>query len=134
MNPLYLIAYDIAHPRRLGRVHRFLKARALGLQYSVFLAQMPESALPPVIAGLQARMDPRRDDIRIYRLPQPCHPQMLGRQMFPSEVFLGGGYALAALQAQSNPVATAPPEILGSLPAKPLDYNGLPGPAVRSTP
>lgn len=101
MTPLYLIAYDIADRKRLGQVHRFLRARALALQYSVFLAPCDESGLAGIVAGLRARVDERHDDVRIYRLPERCQPRTLGRQVLPPGLFLGGHVLLDRFQPRA---------------------------------
>jgi len=47
---VYLISYDIADPRRLQRVHAFLRRHALPVQYSVFLARLSERRLVGLLA------------------------------------------------------------------------------------
>ena len=42
---LYLLAYDIANPKRLVKVHRQVSKRGLALQYSVFLLLDTPAAL-----------------------------------------------------------------------------------------
>ena len=42
---LYLIAYDIADPKRLVKVHRTLKRQGLPVQYSVFTVVIKRKAL-----------------------------------------------------------------------------------------
>ena len=44
-NGLYLIAYDIANPKRLSHVHRTLKKLGLPVQYSVFTVVMKRKTL-----------------------------------------------------------------------------------------
>ena len=53
----YIICYDVANPRRLGRIHRALKKQALAVQYSVFLFSGTEVQLQRCLAQLQALMD-----------------------------------------------------------------------------
>jgi CRISPR-associated protein Cas2 len=84
----YLIAYDIADPKRLHRVHRYLKSVALDLQYSVFAGMLSERQLLRVLEELQQRIHPREDDVRAYPLPQRCQAVALGRQHLPEGVLL----------------------------------------------
>lgn len=88
---LYLIAYDIRQPRRLGRVHRFLRRQGLPVQYSVFTAQLDARKLERVLGGLRAIIDARIDDVRCY--PLPGRPEQIGlcRQLFPEDVLLLDG-------------------------------------------
>lgn len=81
-----LVAYDIRDPRRLGRVYRCCKRAGLHLQYSVFLVRATTQQLDRLIRELESLIDPRRDDVRIY--PVPEHPEWthLGRSPWPTEV------------------------------------------------
>jgi CRISPR-associated protein Cas2 len=85
---LYLVCYDVADPRRLQRVHYYLKHHALAVQYSVFLARVSERQLQSFLAGVAARIEPQEDDVRAYPLPADCQPVSLGRQYFPSGLLL----------------------------------------------
>lgn len=87
----YLIAYDIRNPKRLIRVHRFLRREGMPVQYSVFTAQLTQRKLDRVRDGLQSIIDERADDVRIYPLPSRLHASLLGRQMFPDDVMLLDG-------------------------------------------
>lgn len=98
MPPVYLIAYDIGDPRRLGRVHRFLKVRALPIQFSVFLVRCQPEAIEQMAAHLAELIDPRQDDIRIYRLPERCNPRILGRPILPDGIFLAAHPTFSKLQ------------------------------------
>ena len=53
-NGLYLIAYDIANPKRLSRVHKTLKKQGLPVQYSVFTVVMKRKALLRLLESLNA--------------------------------------------------------------------------------
>ena len=85
---LYLIAYDIAEPRRLGRIHRILKKQGLPVQYSVFTVVMKRKALLGLLAEINARINVCEDDVRCYRLPDHSESVMLGKQFFPEDVLL----------------------------------------------
>ena len=87
-NGLYLIAYDIANPRRLGRVHRALKKQGLPVQYSVFTVVIKRKALLKLLAHLNDLILPIEDDVRCYRLSEAVKVECVGRQMFPEEVML----------------------------------------------
>jgi CRISPR-associated protein Cas2 len=84
----YLVCYDIADPKRLGRVHRFLREHGIPVQYSVFTAQATAKQLARIIAGLMHRIDRRADDVRIYPLPSRPETVSLGLQLFPEGVLL----------------------------------------------
>lgn len=79
----WLIAYDIRCPRRLTRLHQWLLRRATPLQYSVFLGRYDRAELAELCRQIEARIDPRADDVRLY--PVPDHPRLraLGVQRTP---------------------------------------------------
>ena len=85
----WLIAYDIADPRRLTRVHRFLKRCAIPVQYSVFVFQGNQFMLERVLRGIARLIAPDADDVRAYHLPERCEVTMLGRQALPEGVVIG---------------------------------------------
>ena len=85
---LYLIAYDIANPRRLSRIHRVLKKQGLPVQYSVFTVVMKRKGLLRLLESLEELIEPVEDDIRSYSLPGNGESNMLGRQFFPEDVLL----------------------------------------------
>jgi CRISPR-associated protein Cas2 len=85
---LYLIAYDIANPRRLSKIHRTLKKQGLPVQYSVFTAVMKRKAMLKLLDRLNVLIRQSEDDIRCYRLPERMEIQTLGRQFFPDDVML----------------------------------------------
>ncbi len=85
----YIICYDIANPRRLGRIHRALKKLAMPVQYSVFLFSGSEAQLQCCLAHLQHLMEPNEDDIRAYPLPQRGLRLVLGTSALPEGILLG---------------------------------------------
>lgn len=84
----WLIAYDIADPDRLRRVHTFLKRNAVPIQYSLFVARMNERALREVLAGVEERICAAEDDVRAYPVPDRCDVVTVGRQYLPEGVVL----------------------------------------------
>ena len=83
-----LICYDIADPKRLVRVHRFMMNVGVPVQYSVFTALLPLREQRLLIQDLEAIIDPLEDDIRLYPLPDRVDPITLGQQPFPEGVML----------------------------------------------
>lgn len=69
MKAEYLVCYDIADPRRLGRVYRFMAGKGKHLQYSVFLCSLTWQELQMMKEKLSDLIDEEEDDIRIYPLP-----------------------------------------------------------------
>lgn len=71
----WLVCYDVASPRRLGRVRRWLVRHAVPAQYSVFVATGTKADIDALVHGLAKRIDPRRDDVRLYPLERgrPAH-------------------------------------------------------------
>lgn len=84
----YLICYDIAHPRRLGRVFRYLKKRALPLQYSVFLFSGDDRQLERCLEAAVKLIDPAEDDLRAYPLPKRGFKERLGKAALPEGIRL----------------------------------------------
>ncbi len=88
---LYLISYDISHPKRLSRTHRVLKKAGLPMQYSVFTAVLSQSRLERLLDAINLIIDPFEDDVRCYVLPVNIDCKTLGRQFFPEDVMLFTG-------------------------------------------
>jgi len=86
----YLICYDICHPKRLLRIHRVLRSRAVALQYSVFLFSGTLLQLQRCLGELENLMDKRCDDIRAYPLPQRGLRLRLGKSLLPSGIQWSG--------------------------------------------
>ena len=90
---LYLIAYDIADPKRLGQVARYLCQYAYRVQYSVFVASLSSYQLERLLFDLEEIIEPRWDDIRAYPLPSTGDVTLLGNQFFATDTLLAqNGY------------------------------------------
>jgi CRISPR-associated protein Cas2 len=78
-NNSYLIAYDIRCPKRLAKLHRYMKKNAIAVQKSVFIAHLDINDLPKMKQSIIRIIDEHVDDVRIYRLPAHVHLHTLGQ-------------------------------------------------------
>lgn len=67
----FVLAYDVREPKRLRRLHYYLKKRALPLQRSVFLLHKKPSELNRVLQGVRQRTHKNEDDVRLYPVVSP---------------------------------------------------------------
>jgi CRISPR-associated protein Cas2 len=104
---LHLLAYDIADPRRLVRVHRAVRAFGMPLQYSVFIVPGTAATIDALVAELNGIIEPSEDDIRIYPLPAKPDITHYGRQWLADGIHLLGddplGSLIQALAALDHP-------------------------------
>src|SRR5437660_1723742 len=91
----YLLAYDIANPRRLRRVARFLERRGLRCQKSVFLLQADPEAVHILLEEIVPLLNLKEDCVQAWKLSkdQPAHGQKRGTAaiLYPSSAVLHGG-------------------------------------------
>lgn len=80
MKSWYIIAYDIREPKRLRRLHYFLKKKAIALQNSVFLVKADAQYLSHLEEALKKLASIREDDIRIYPVLHPDTLWAAGKQ------------------------------------------------------
>jgi len=99
----YLIAYDIAEPRRLQRVARLLERHALRCQKSVFLFNGEPDAVEALLEEVAQRMKLAKDVTQAWRLAGGQPPVGLIRgtplQIYPAGVVLGPGQHLLVTHA-----------------------------------
>lgn len=98
----HIVCYDIADPKRLRRIHRFLKKIALPLQYSVFLIEADAQRIEQLKAQLATMIHPRADDIRIYPLPAQPDWCVLGKPLWDEGMLLTGFRLPHELQSQAD--------------------------------
>lgn len=84
----WLITYDITNPKRLVRLHRFLRKQAVPVQYSVFHFEGSQAQIGRLMAQIEARIDARTDDVRAYQLPERLSIDTLGRGSVPRDTLL----------------------------------------------
>lgn len=74
----YLVCYDIANPKRLSRVYRFMKGQGIHLQHSVFQCSLTWPELQKLKEKLVPLINVREDDVRIYPLPLNALVEAIG--------------------------------------------------------
>jgi CRISPR-associated protein Cas2 len=68
MRMCYIVAYDIADPKRLQRVHRTMRGYGDPLQYSVFRCMLSPSERVLLIEALTPIINHREDQIMLINL------------------------------------------------------------------
>lgn len=86
MSSQWLIGYDIASPRRLGRVHRRMVHWATPMEYSIFLFIGSPLQLTCCLEEIAGLINPREDDVRCYPLPLRGVQERLGRATLPEGI------------------------------------------------
>lgn len=76
----WLVAYDIACPVRLRRVHKYLRSEGLAVQYSVFILYANDREIRLVLDDLALLISASHDDLRAYHIPKHCAAWLFGRQ------------------------------------------------------
>lgn len=76
----HLLCYDITQPKRLQKVHRFMKKQGLVAQESVFFVYAKENHMQALLAELARMIDTKQDDIRTYPIAHPSQVWMAGQQ------------------------------------------------------
>lgn len=75
---LYLVCYDICHPRRLGRVHRYLLGYKIGGQKSFYECWFTAAELQQVRNTLRDLIEEAEDRVHIFQLDQRMRAEMWG--------------------------------------------------------
>ncbi len=68
----YLLAYDIADPKRLSKVAKAMQAMGERVQDSVFEAYLNDAELEKLLKKTQSLIKESEDSLRIYTLCQSC--------------------------------------------------------------
>jgi len=75
----YLLAYDIRDPKRLQRVHYYLRKRALAAQQSVFFLHATDAELNQTLDEIAQRIHRHQDDVRAYPISHPADVWLTGQ-------------------------------------------------------
>ena len=87
MARLWIITYDIRHPKRLRAVAEALEAVAERVQESVFECWADRHRVAVIRQELAALIEPTEDSVRFYPLCGSC----IGRMRWQGEGFGPGG-------------------------------------------
>ena len=68
----FVICYDIAHPKRLQKVHKLVSKHLTQLQYSEYYGRLTTQTMDGIINGLQSIIDSDEDDVRVYLTEPMC--------------------------------------------------------------
>lgn len=93
----WIVAYDIADPRRLKQVHRVIRKLGVAMQYSAFSVQLNDREIDALLVSLGEIIDRRVDDVRAYHVPAHCKVWMLGGTVLPDGVIMSAEGAAGAL-------------------------------------
>ena len=72
----YLLAYDIADPKRLARVAKAMEAVGERVQDSVFEAWLSTAEIEKALKKVRKVMNEKEDSVRIYVLCTVCHDKI----------------------------------------------------------
>ena len=89
-NARWIVTYDIANPRRLARLFRFMKNQGTPVQYSVFRVEASAAKMSNLVTQIAQLIDASEDDVRAYRLPERTWKITLGQSMLPDDLMPGG--------------------------------------------
>lgn len=67
-----IIAYDIAHPRRLNRVARIMKDYGKRVQKSIFEAEIDEKTFNEMKLRVEMVLNKREDGVKYFPLCNRC--------------------------------------------------------------
>ena len=67
-----LITYDITVPKRLRKMHRFLKEFGINTQKSVFECEIDDAGLSRIRKFCREYLDLDEDQVRIYKICTHC--------------------------------------------------------------
>ena len=76
---LYLVCYDICSPRRLQKVHHYLKGFKVGGQKSFFECWLTPPELSEVRKTLSELMDTKEDRVHIFQLDPRMSTECYGQ-------------------------------------------------------
>jgi CRISPR-associated protein Cas2 len=82
----WLVAYDIADPRRLRRVYKTVRREGASVQYSAYSVTTDSDGIDDLMQRVNGLLKKASDDVRAYHLPDRCHIWTLGRQGLPEGV------------------------------------------------
>lgn len=94
----YVVCYDITDPRRIQRMHRYLRRWGTPLQYSVFHCRLNDRERQSLISGLHEKINEKTDDVRLYAIQASGRILCLGQKPLPEEIQVYGLHQVFAGQ------------------------------------
>lgn len=98
----WLLAYDIAHPRRLVQVHRRMRRHATAIGYSVFWLEGTAADRLRCLNDVLPLLARDEDDLRCYAMPARGLRLRLGRAALPEGIIWSGLPAAFAWDADDG--------------------------------
>lgn len=99
----YLLAYDIADPRRLQRVHRCLCRTGIRVQRSVFFVFAAPAGLAALLDEVEGLMHKREDDLRAYPITHPGELWFQGQRVIAGPLLRPGEAPAVSLPECHSP-------------------------------
>lgn len=84
MRKRYLIAYDIAEPKRLVKTHKKVIAYAIGGQKSFYECWLTSTELSELKLNIENIIDKNNDCFFIFQLVENTKPMLFGKASLPS--------------------------------------------------
>jgi CRISPR-associated protein Cas2 len=84
----FIVCYDIANPKRLGRVHRRAVSHARFVQYSVYYREGTQNDLQAMLDDIEKEINPKEDDVRAYAVAPLEEAICLGQPWMPDDIRL----------------------------------------------
>lgn len=85
----WLVCYDISNRKNWARVFKLLKKHGVPLQYSVFMLSTHAANIGSLAAQITSMINPKTDDIRIYRLAENAWTYSAGSAIIPADILMG---------------------------------------------
>jgi len=83
----YLICYDIRDPKRLIKLHNYLKRVALPLQYSLFLLEGNTKLKTQCMLSASKIINPKVDDLRCYVIADNLFQIRIGAPILATGIY-----------------------------------------------
>ena len=93
---VWLIAYDIRSSKRLASVRKAVIKIAVPVQYSLYMALGSQNQIDILARQLELIIDPKDDDVRIYRVPNDPEFHSFGLQRCQIPLVLPTSFAPGA--------------------------------------
>jgi CRISPR-associated protein Cas2 len=93
----WLVAYDIANPKRLRKVQKRLAQEGFAIQYSVYAFDVTTAGLDRLFGDLQKLADEGHDDIRFFPLSNHTRGFVCGRFLYERDGLIAHGSTVLAI-------------------------------------